>query len=282
MTEESTSDVKEEVKEVSKEETKPERYLDTDKSKESAITMENILKGIPEEFRDKDLDNKYKSPTDFYLGMKSLQKMIGSDKVSVPDSDDSDEDKLSAHRKFSGVENIEKFDLGEVEDFDEDTLDDFKQAAFDNGLSPLQARNMLKSISAINDSVDEEDEFSQEDKMLKWESETLDMFGGELTESRASVKRAVSHLGQSFLESMGDDIYNPHLQGLLKNYGDTLAEASFGKDGKFFAGSDIKTAQREVDDLRGSLLSASPDERIKLDRRIRSKVLEINNMRRSA
>lgn len=283
MTSEEIEEVEEEVEEVEeegkegKEEKPASRFLDKKKSKDTG----HFLDVVPKEYRDKDLDAKYKNPLEFYLGMKSLQKMVGADKIAIPNKDDTDEERVAAHHRLSGNSKFEDFEMSESDEFDEDSVESFREAAYKNGLSTTQANNMLSAVAKINDGVHELDSEDHEQQMLDWESENLDQFGGEVTEARASITRAVSHLGTDYLEAMGDDVYNPQTQKLLRAYGDTLAEGSVGEGGSFFAGSDIKGLSKEIDSLRDSLMGASRDDQFKIDKKLRTKVKQLNNMRRS-
>ena len=107
---------------------------------------------IPNEYKeDKALAN-FEDMNQFVKSYLHAQKMVGLDKIPVPNKYATDEDWKEVYKRLGAPEKPDqykyKFDKGQ--EVDENTLKSFNEVAQRNGLLPKQAENLVKFYNELN------------------------------------------------------------------------------------------------------------------------------------
>ena len=128
----------------------------TDQSQSSVLsgeqTQNNFQDLIPEEYKgEKSLAN-FKDMNDFVKSYLSAQKIVGADKIPVPNKFATEDDWKAVFNKLGAPEKPEdykyNFKEGEV---DKDLLSNFNQQAHKLGLLPQQAESLIKFYNEMNE-----------------------------------------------------------------------------------------------------------------------------------
>ena len=126
------------------------------------------------------------------------QKMIGSDKIPVPNKHATDEDWQAVYNKLGRPESPEKyeFNLGETT-VDKDALDAFKKAAHHNGLLPKQAEGIIKFYDEMTNNMLTDLNSKAEQGRMNAEQELKKEWGAAFNQKLQSVQAA----SQKYLDS---------------------------------------------------------------------------------
>ena len=129
----------------------------TDQSQTSVLAEEQTTKTnfqdlIPDEYRaEKSLEN-FKDMGDFVKSYLSAQKIVGADKISVPNKFATEDDWKAVFNKLGAPEKPEdykySFKDGEV---DKELISSFNQEAHRLGLLPQQAESLIKYYKDMNE-----------------------------------------------------------------------------------------------------------------------------------
>ena len=212
---------------------------------------------IPDEFKeDKALAN-FQDMNQFVKSYLHAQKMVGLDKIPVPNKYATDEDWQEVYKRLGAPEKADqyKYKFAKDQKVDENTLKAFNEVAQRNGLLPKQAESIVKFYNELNQqSVSQE--ASKMDAAQK-EAETVlkTEFGAEYGKRLDQAKRlAVATLGTDFLDKtvlkdgskLGDNV---SLIKAFSSLADKLSEDEIVKG----EGADYMSAkelQRQLDELQ--------------------------------
>ena len=212
---------------------------------------------IPNEFKeDKALAN-FQDMNQFVKSYLHAQKMVGLDKIPVPNKYATDEDWQEVYKRLGAPEKADqyKYKFAKDQQVDENTLKAFNEVAQRNGLLPKQAESIVKFYNELNQqSVSQE--ASKMDAAQK-EAETVlkTEFGAEYGKRLDQAKRlAVATLGTDFLDKtvlkdgskLGDNV---SLIKAFSSLADKLSEDEIVKG----EGADYMSAkelQRQLDELQ--------------------------------
>ena len=172
-------------------------------SGEQTKTQTNFQDLIPDEYRsEKSLEN-FKDMGDFVKSYLSAQKIVGADKIPVPNKFATEDDWKAVFNKLGAPEKPEdykySFKEGEV---DQELLSTFNQQAHKLGLLPQQAESLIKFYNDMNEGSFVQAEEKAAEARLNTENELKREFGPQYAKRLDQAKRlASSTLGNDFLEN---------------------------------------------------------------------------------
>ena len=180
----------------------------TDQSQTSVLsgeqtTQTNFQDLIPDEYRsEKSLEN-FKDMGDFVKSYLSAQKIVGADKIPVPNKFATEDDWKAVFNKLGAPEKPEdykySFKDGEV---DKELISSFNQEAHRLGLLPQQAESLIKYYNDMNEGSSIQAEEKATETRLHTENELKREFGPQYTKRLDQAKRlASSTLGSEFLNN---------------------------------------------------------------------------------
>ena len=180
----------------------------TDQSQSSVLsgeqtTQNNFQDLIPEEYRGEKSLSNFKDMNDFVKSYLSAQKIVGADKIPVPNKFATEEDWKAVFNKLGAPEKPEdykyNFKEGEV---DQELLSTFNQQAHKLGLLPQQAESLIKFYNDLNQGSSVQAEEKAAQTRLHTENELKKEFGPQYVKRLDQAKRlASSTLGNDFLEN---------------------------------------------------------------------------------
>ena len=179
----------------------------TDQSQTSVLsgeqTQNNFQDLIPEEYRGEKSLSNFKDMNDFVKSYLSAQKIVGADKIPVPNKFATEDDWKAVFTKLGAPENPDdykyNFKEGEV---DQELLSTFNQQAHKLGLLPQQAESLIKFYNDLNEGNSIQAEEKAAETRLHTENELKREFGPQYVKRLDQAKRlAISTLGNDFLEN---------------------------------------------------------------------------------
>jgi len=182
--------------------------ITTDQSQSSVLsgeqtTQNNFQDLIPEEYRGEKSLSNFKDMNDFVKSYLSAQKIVGADKIPVPNKFATEEDWKAVFNKLGAPEKPDdykyNFKEGEV---DQELLSTFNQQAHKLGLLPQQAESLIKFYNDLNEGSSVQAEEKAAQTRLHTENELKKEFGPQYVKRLDQAKRlASSTLGNDFLEN---------------------------------------------------------------------------------
>ena len=179
----------------------------TDQSQTSVLsgeqTQNNFQDLIPEEYKGEKSLSNFKDMNDFVKSYLSAQKIVGADKIPVPNKFATEDDWKAVFNKLGAPEKPEdykyNFKEGEV---DQELLSTFNQQAHKLGLLPQQAESLIKFYNDMNEGSSVQAEEKAAETRLHTENELKREFGPQYAKRLDQAKRlASSTLGNDFLEN---------------------------------------------------------------------------------
>ena len=180
----------------------------TDQSQTSVLsgeqtTQNNFQDLIPEEYRGEKSLSNFKDMNDFVKSYLSAQKIVGADKIPVPNKFATEDDWKAVFTKLGAPEKPEdykyNFKEGEV---DQELLSTFNQQAHKLGLLPQQAESLIKFYNDMNEGSSVQAEEKAAQTRIHTENELKKEFGPQYVKRLDQAKRlASSTLGNDFLEN---------------------------------------------------------------------------------
>jgi len=157
---------------------------------------------IPEEYREEKSLQNFNKMDDFVKSYLHSQKMVGLDKIPVPNKHATDEDWKEVYKRLGSPEAADqyKYSLPEDHAVPEATLKSFSEEAVKLGLLPNQADGIMKYYnSVINDGMKDQVAVADEAR-AKAEQELRSEFGSTFDNKITGAKNlAVATLGSDFL-----------------------------------------------------------------------------------
>ena len=157
---------------------------------------------IPTEYKEEKSLQNFSKMDDFVKSYLHSQKLVGLDKIPVPNKHATDEDWKEVYKKLGSPEAADgyKYSLPEGHAVPEDTLKSFSEEAVKLGLLPNQADGIMKYYnSVINDGMKDQVVVADEAR-AKAEQELRSEFGSTFDNKITGAKNlAVATLGSDFL-----------------------------------------------------------------------------------
>ena len=212
---------------------------------------------IPDEFKeDKALAN-FQDMNQFVKSYLHAQKMVGLDKIPVPNKYATDEDWQEVYKRLGAPEKADqyKYKFAKDQKVDENTLKAFNEVAQRNGLLPKQAENIVKFYNELNQQAVSQEASKVDAARLESETVLKTEYGAEYAKRLDQAKRlATQTLGNDFLNKtilkdgskLGD---NASLIKAFSLLADKLSEDEIVKG----EGADYMSAkelQRQLDELQ--------------------------------
>jgi hypothetical protein len=178
---------------------------DTNSQATAEVTNQetNFKDLIPESFREeKSLDN-FNNMEDFVKSYLHAQKLVGQDKIPIPNKHSTDEDWQHVFTKLGAPESPDdyKYDIKDQE-LDSQQVSEFNKTAHKLGLLPKQAEGLIKFYNEMNGNVAASQEEAAAQGQLATETELKKEFGPQFAKRLDQAKRlAVNSLGSEFLEN---------------------------------------------------------------------------------
>ena len=192
---------------------------------------------IPEAYKEEKSLQNFSNMDDFVKSYLHSQKLVGSEKINVPNKYATDEDWKEVYKKLGTPDNAEayKYDLPEGHKVDDDTLKSFSAAAVKLGLLPRQAQGIMKYY---NDVINKGSEDQQAKMKLAQEESAKELrkeYGATFDRQIQSAKNlAHATLGKEFINDtllqdgsrLGD---NPQVIKAFVNLANKLSEDTIVK-----------------------------------------------------
>jgi len=210
---------------------------------------------IPESFKEeKSLDN-FNNMEDFVKSYLHAQKLVGADKIPVPNKHATDEDWNEVFKKLGAPNTPDdyKYNIKDVE-MDQNQVQEFNKTAHRLGLLPRQAEGLIKFYNEMNGNIAASQEEAAAQAQLVTETELKKEYGPQFAKRLDQAKKlAVNSLGSDFLENtylkdgsrLGDNIT---VIKAFSELADKLSEDEIikGDGSEYMTAKDI---EREINEL---------------------------------
>ena len=187
---------------------------------------------IPAEYKEEKSLQNFNKMDDFVKSYLHSQKMVGLDKIPVPNKHATEDDWKEVYKRLGSPEAADgyKYSLPEGHAVPEETLKSFSEEAVKLGLLPNQADGIMKYYNeVINQGVNEQN-IQAEEARTKAEQELRNEYGSTYDNKITGAKNlATATLGSEFLNStilqdgskLGD---NPQLVKAFAQLSEKLSE----------------------------------------------------------
>ena len=158
---------------------------------------------IPENFREEKALDNFNNMEDFVKSYLHAQKLVGADKIPVPNKHATEEDWNEVFKRLGAPSdpNDYKYDFKDQE-MDQGQVQEFNKTAHKLGLLPKQAEGLIKFYNEMNVNNAASQEEAAAQAQLNVEAELKKEFGPQFNKRLDQAKRlAVNSLGQDFLEN---------------------------------------------------------------------------------
>ena len=158
---------------------------------------------IPENFREEKALDNFNNMEDFVKSYLHAQKLVGADKIPVPNKHATEEDWNEVFKRLGAPSdpNDYKYDLKDQE-MDQGQVQEFNKTAHKLGLLPKQAEGLIKFYNEMNVNNAASQEEAAAQSQMNVEAELKKEFGPQFNKRLDQAKRlAVNSLGQDFLEN---------------------------------------------------------------------------------
>ena len=158
---------------------------------------------IPESYREEKSLTNFNNMEDFVKSYLHAQKMVGADKIPVPNKHSTDEDWNEVFKRLGapGSPDDYKYNIKDQE-LDQEQVQEFNKTAHKLGLLPKQAEGLIKFYNEMNGNIAANQEEAAAQAQLNVETELRKEFGPQFNKRLDQAKRlAVNSLGQDFLEN---------------------------------------------------------------------------------
>ena len=211
---------------------------------------------IPDEYKeDKSLAN-FQDMNQFVKSYLHAQKMVGLDKIPVPNKYATDEDWQEVYKRLGAPEKPDqyKYKFAKDQKVDEASLKAFNEVAQKNGLMPKQAENIVKFYNELSQQAVSQEASKVDAARLESETVLKTEYGSEYNKRLDQAKRLASQtLGEDFLNKtvlkdgsrLGDNV------SLIKAFSalaDKLSEDEIVK-GEATDYMSAKELQKQIDEL---------------------------------
>ena len=158
---------------------------------------------IPENFREEKALDNFNNMEDFVKSYLHAQKLVGADKIPVPNKHATEEDWNEVFKRLGAPSdpNDYKYDFKDQE-MDSEQVSEFNKTAHRLGLLPKQAEGLIKFYNEMNVNNAASQEEAAAQSQMNVEAELKKEFGPQFNKRLDQAKRlAVNSLGQDFLEN---------------------------------------------------------------------------------
>ena len=210
---------------------------------------------IPEGFKEEKALDNFNNMEDFVKSYLHAQKLVGADKIPVPNKHATEEDWNEVFKRLGAPDTPDgyKYNIKDQE-LDQTQVKEFNKAAHQLGLLPKQAEGLIKFYNEMNGNNAASEEEAAAQAQLQTETELKKEYGPQFAKRLDQAKKlAVNSLGSEFLENtylkdgsrLGDNI---KVVKAFSELADKLSEDEIIKGD----GSDYMTAkdiEKEINEL---------------------------------
>jgi len=227
----------------------------TEATTEESSQEVNFKDLIPESFKEEKSLSNFNNMEDFVKSYLHAQKLIGTDKISIPNKHATEEDWNEVYKKLGAPEKPEDYKYNiKDQDLDQAQVSEFNKTAHKLGLLPKQAEGLIKFYNEFNNNIAESQEDQAAQSQLVTETELKKEFGPQFAKRLDQAKRlAVNSLGSEFLENtflkdgsrLGDNL---SVIKAFSNLADKLSEDEIvkGEGSSYLTANEI---EKEINEL---------------------------------
>lgn len=211
--------------------------------KEDTVDFKSL---IPESFKDEKSLENFDNMEDLLKSYLHAQKMVGADKIPVPNKFATDEDWKEVFTRLGAPKSPEDYKYSfKADEVDPNQLKSFNETAHRLGLLPKQAEALVKYYNDLNKGQSEQLEAQAIVAQEKTEADLKKEFGPQFNKRLDQAKRlAINTLGEDFLNKtvlkdgsrLGDNL---EVIKAFSNLADKLSEDEIVKG----EGSDYQTVK---------------------------------------
>ena len=174
----------------------------TTEQKEAEPKVINFKDIIPEKYKDEKALANFVSMDDFVKSYLSAQRLVGANKVAIPNKMATDEDWEEVYSKLGRPAKPEdyKYSFSE-EEINQDQLKNFNETAHRIGLLPKQAERIIKFYNEMNTQTEADRVKTFEAKQVEAMAELKKEFGPTYTKRLDQAKKLAT-------ETLGNEMLN--------------------------------------------------------------------------
>ena len=158
---------------------------------------------IPENFREEKSLENFNNMEDFVKSYLHAQKLVGADKIPVPNKHATEEDWNEVFKRLGAPNSPEDYKYNfKDQEMDQGQVQEFNKTAHRLGLLPKQAEGLIKFYNEMNVNNAASQEEAAAQAQMNVEAELKKEYGPQYAKRLDQAKRlAVNSLGQDFLEN---------------------------------------------------------------------------------
>lgn len=150
---------------------------------------------IPQDYREEKSLQNFNSMDDFVKSYLSAQRLIGANKIAVPNKMSTDEDWKQVFQKLGAPEKPEDYQYNFTEEeINADQLKAFNETAHKLGLLPQQAERLIKFYNEMNTEANTVQNQAAEQKQLEVETQLRKEFGANYNKRLDQAKKLASEV----------------------------------------------------------------------------------------
>ena len=174
----------------------------TTEQKTEEPTVINFKDLIPEDYKDEKSLQNFASMDDFVKSYLSAQRLVGANKVAIPNKMATDEDWEEVYSKLGRPAKPEdyKYSFSE-EEINQDQLKNFNETAHRIGLLPKQAERIIKFYNEMNTQAEVDNQKMFEAKQTEAMTDLKKEFGPTYTKRLDQAKKLAT-------ETLGNEMLN--------------------------------------------------------------------------
>ena len=178
----------------------PQQTVLTETEQPKEVVFKDL---IPESFREEKSLENFNNMEDFVKSYLHAQKMVGADKIPVPNKHSTDEDWNEVFKRLGAPSSPDDYKYNfKDQEMDSGQVQEFNKTAHKLGLLPKQAEGLIKFYNEMNGNIAANQEEAAAKAQLDVETELKKEFGPQFNKRLDQAKRlAVNSLGQDFLEN---------------------------------------------------------------------------------
>ena len=178
----------------------PQQTVLTETEQTKEVNFKDL---IPENFREEKSLENFNNMEDFVKSYLHAQKMVGADKIPVPNKHSTDEDWNEVFKRLGAPNSPDDYKYNfKDQEMDSGQVQEFNKTAHKLGLLPKQAEGLIKFYNEMNGNIAANQEEAAAQAQLNVETELRKEFGPQFNKRLDQAKRlAVNSLGQDFLEN---------------------------------------------------------------------------------
>ena len=174
----------------------------TTEQKTEQPTVINFKELIPEEYKDEKSLQNFSTMDDFVKSYLSAQKLVGANKVAIPNKMATDEDWDEVYKKLGRPDKPDDYKYSFKDDeINQDQLKSFNETAHRIGLLPKQAERIIKFYNELNEQQQADQSKVFEEKQVEAMSNLKKEFGPTYNKRLDQAKKLAT-------ETLGNEMLN--------------------------------------------------------------------------